>query len=101
MAAAQPCPWTNCAGTAGYRRLTGTEEFKRTHIVLAHTFVSGFYNLRRPRVYVEALLTPTKDLRCVSCDNLVRVCPKCDAVYRWINGGMMTCEREGCGTSFM
>lgn len=97
-----PCPWApTCTSTAGYRSLTTAEDLRHTPIAVAHTFVSGLYNLRHPKVYLDALMTPTRDLRCVGCGRLVRVCPKCDSVYRWINGGMMTCEREGCGTSFM
>lgn len=94
----QECPW--CASTAGYRDLTNTEDWKHAPIAAAHALVSSLYNLpRHPKRYFDALLTPTKDLRCSGCDKLVRICPKCDAVYRWINGGMMTCET--CETSFI
>jgi len=93
-----PCPW--CKKTSGYRSLTVTEEIKRVPVNLAHSAVSGVFNLvRRPDRFIRSLLTPTGEFCCHHCGKVVRVCPNCEKAVRWINSLAMVCT--GCGTAFI
>jgi hypothetical protein len=93
-----PCPW--CDITQGYRSLTVSEEVRRIPINIAHSAISGAFNLvRHPGLFIAALLTPTGDFRCNVCHQVVRICPKCDFPVRWINSAAMACAE--CGTAFM
>lgn len=90
------CPW--CESTLGYRNLTTVEDLKHAPRAFAHALVSSFYYWRCPEIFLTALLNSTEDVRCLKCNKLVRICPNCDKVYRWVNGAMLTCT---CDISFI
>jgi hypothetical protein len=103
----QACPW--CSKTSGYRELTSRESMR----VISWTLVQGAYlgalhagglllnreDAGRHFGYFRGLLTSGSELCCQACDHIVRVCPRCDAVSKWINSDVETCRI--CGEVFV
>jgi hypothetical protein len=93
-----PCPW--CGRSGNRRALTIGEELRRAPLNFIHSAISGAYNLAfNPKVFIDALMTPTVDTRCDACSKIVQACPNCDRPYRWINAGSLQCLN--CSTAFM
>jgi Pyruvate/2-oxoacid:ferredoxin oxidoreductase delta subunit len=92
---APACPY--CFEVAGYRELTGRESIRVMSLFAIQGTALGIYHaLRRDLSYFQA---PTgAEQSCRACDQVVRVCPHCDAVSRWISADVLTCR--GCGLLF-
>jgi len=92
------CPW--CGRVAGYRDLTSAESSRLERRIFWQSLVlSAADAVRHPIGYVPALVgAKGRERRCRGCEELVRICPKCDKVHRWLNAGLLTCE---CGAAFL
>ena len=97
-ASGQSCPW--CRGTAGYRDLTAAESGRLLPRLLVQSLVLGASDaLRRPHLWASALVGASgAEVACRDCARVVRVCPRCDTVTRWLSAALETCAR--CGTVF-
>jgi hypothetical protein len=93
-----PCPW--CSQPADYRDLTGRESVSLMTLTLFQGAALGVYHAyRRDLGYFRGLLTSGAERCCRACRRVVRVCPKCDAVSRWIDADVQHCST--CGTVFV
>ena len=101
----QVCPW--CLTSSGYRTLTSRESTR----VLSRILVQGTYlgavhavglllfRNREDLDYFRGLLGSGSELCCQACNHVVRVCPRCDAVSKWIDSDVYKCE--ACSTAFV
>jgi hypothetical protein len=84
------CPW--CHSRAGYRDLTGRESMRVIGLTLLQgTYLGALHAWERDFSYFRGLLTSGSELCCQACDRVVRVCPNCDAVSKWIDADVQTC----------
>jgi hypothetical protein len=94
------CPW--CHAAAGFRDLTSRESMRVMGLTLAQGTVYGALRALKGDIdYFLGLVTSGSEVCCRACNRVVRVCPKCDGVSRWINADIQACKVEGCEQVFV
>jgi hypothetical protein len=100
----QACPW--CDKTSGYRQLTSQESRRLMSTFLVQgtalgviKTLGGLTDPARVLSYFRGLQTAGSELCCVACDRIVRVCPQCDTITRFVSAEVQTCGN--CGTAFL
>ena len=86
----QPCPW--CEASTGYRDLTLHESRLLTAKILVQGAFFGAFNAATGRWgRFRGVLTSGGEFCCRSCNRVIRACPACDTVRRWVNADVVRC----------